>query len=60
VVSGYILGVWGVSGLTGLGRINSCEADPEAVALWRDKKFRTFMYAVTGAYSGILIRCIYR
>ena len=47
-------------GLTGLGRINSPEADPEAVALWREKKFRMFMYAVTWAYSGILIRCIYR
>jgi hypothetical protein len=45
--------------LTG-NRINSPEADPEAVALWRDKNFRMFVYAVTGAYSGILIRCIYR
>ncbi|KAK3319117.1 RTA1 like protein-domain-containing protein [Apodospora peruviana] len=33
---------------------------PEAVALWRDKRFRMFVYAVTGAYAGILIRCIYR
>lgn len=41
-------------------RIKSDEADPEALALWRDKKFRMFVYAVTGAYSGILIRCIYR
>ncbi|KAK4248309.1 RTA-like protein [Corynascus novoguineensis] len=40
--------------------INSTEADPEAVTLWRDRKFRMFMYAVTAAYSGILIRCIYR
>ncbi|KAK4126428.1 RTA1-domain-containing protein [Parathielavia appendiculata] len=40
--------------------INSNEADPEAVALWRNKKFRVFVYAVAGAYSGILIRCIYR
>jgi hypothetical protein len=32
----------------------------EAVALWGDKKFRMFGYAVAGAYSGILIRCIYR
>ncbi|KAK4098292.1 RTA-like protein [Parathielavia hyrcaniae] len=40
--------------------INSDEADPEAVALWQDKKFRTFVYSVTGAYSGILVRCIYR
>jgi hypothetical protein len=41
-------------------RINSPEADPEAVALWQDMKFRMFACAVTGAYSGILIRCIYR
>lgn len=41
-------------------RIKSDEADPDAVALWRDKKFRMFVYAVAGAYSGILIRCIYR
>ncbi|KAJ4289500.1 hypothetical protein N0V88_006982 [Collariella sp. IMI 366227] len=41
-------------------RINSNQADPEAVALWKDKKFRMFVYAVAGAYSGILIRCIYR
>ncbi|KAK3389297.1 RTA1 like protein-domain-containing protein [Podospora didyma] len=35
-------------------------ADPEAVALWRDKKFRAFIYSVAGAYCGVLIRCIYR
>ncbi|KAK4154524.1 RTA1 like protein-domain-containing protein [Chaetomidium leptoderma] len=40
--------------------INSEGADPGAVALWRDKKFRTFIYVVSAAYSGILIRCIYR
>lgn len=43
-----------------MGRVNSADADPEALALWKDKKFRMFAYAVTGAYSGILIRCIYR
>lgn len=32
----------------------------DAVALWHDKKFRAFIYAVSAAYSGILIRCIYR
>ncbi len=41
-------------------RILSDEADPDALALWNDRKFRMFVYAVTGAYSGILIRCIYR
>ncbi|KAL1872798.1 hypothetical protein VTK73DRAFT_1269 [Phialemonium thermophilum] len=35
-------------------------ADPHAVALWNDRKFRIFIYAVTIAFSGILIRCIYR
>lgn len=41
-------------------RIRSDEAEPEATALWKDKNFRMFVYAVAGAYSGILIRCIYR
>ncbi|KAK1755425.1 RTA-like protein [Echria macrotheca] len=36
------------------------ERHHEAVSLWRDKKFRLFVYAVVGAYCGILIRCIYR
>ncbi|KAI1877595.1 hypothetical protein JX265_003603 [Neoarthrinium moseri] len=31
-----------------------------ARAIWEDKKFRLFFYAVAGAYTGILIRCIYR
>jgi hypothetical protein len=43
-----------------LHRIKSDEADAEAVALWQDRKFRMFVYAVAGAYSGILVRCIYR
>lgn len=35
-------------------------ADPAALAVWRDGKFRRFAYGVTGAYLAILIRCIYR
>ena len=31
-----------------------------AAALWRDRRLRMFVYAVVGAYSAILIRCIYR
>lgn len=31
-----------------------------AVELWGNKRFRTFVYVVTAAYSMILIRCIYR
>ncbi|KAL2267289.1 hypothetical protein VTJ83DRAFT_4566 [Remersonia thermophila] len=40
--------------------IQSGQADAEVVELWKNKKFRMFTYAVGGAYSGILIRCIYR
>ncbi|KAH8911126.1 RTA1-domain-containing protein [Coniochaeta sp. PMI_546] len=40
--------------------IRSPEADPEAVALWNNKRFRLFIYGVSGAYFLILIRCIYR
>ena len=40
--------------------IRTDEADPEAKALWADSKFRMFIYAVTGAYGAILLRCIYR
>ena len=31
-----------------------------AAALWRDGRFRMFLYAMTGAYALLLIRCIYR
>ncbi|CAK7208043.1 hypothetical protein SEUCBS139899_010877 [Sporothrix eucalyptigena] len=33
---------------------------PQAVALWNDRRFRTFAIAVAVAYMCILIRCIYR
>lgn len=33
---------------------------PAALALWNDKKFRTFGYAVLGAYVCVQIRCVYR
>jgi hypothetical protein len=36
------------------------EATPEGLAQWKDRKFRTFLVAVAAAFSGILIRCIYR
>ena len=35
-------------------------AGPDALALWHNRRFRMFAYAVAGAYTGILIRCIYR
>lgn len=40
--------------------IHSGEATPEALALWRDRKFRMFGGAVLGAYICVQIRCIYR
>ncbi|KAH7041218.1 RTA1 like protein-domain-containing protein [Microdochium trichocladiopsis] len=39
------------------------DTSEEALAMlagWKDKKFRMFVYAVSGAYFAILIRCIYR
>ncbi|RKU47147.1 hypothetical protein DL546_006404 [Coniochaeta pulveracea] len=40
--------------------IRTPEAAPGAVALYRDRKFRMFVYAVTVAFTLIFIRCIYR
>ncbi|KAH7150464.1 RTA1 like protein-domain-containing protein [Dactylonectria estremocensis] len=36
------------------------DADPAALRVWKDSKFRQFGFAVAGAYACILIRCIYR
>nr|XP_036580441.1 RTA1 like protein [Colletotrichum truncatum]KAF6788353.1 RTA1 like protein [Colletotrichum truncatum] len=36
------------------------DADPESLAIWHDKKFKTFIYSMTGAYACVMIRCIYR
>jgi hypothetical protein len=59
-----VLGFFGAASLDYFLRvkkwIRSNEATAEAKALWGNKKFRMFVYAVAGAYSGILIRCIYR
>lgn len=40
--------------------VRSGEATAEALALWRDRKFRMFGGAVLGAYVCVQIRCIYR
>lgn len=42
------------------GWVGTPEATPEAAALWNNKNFRMFIYAVTAAYFMILVRCIYR
>lgn len=36
------------------------DATADALSLWSNPKFKMFLYAVTCAYSVILIRCIYR
>ncbi|KAK4144529.1 RTA1 like protein-domain-containing protein [Dichotomopilus funicola] len=64
VLQVVVLGFFGITAGDYLVRVkkwvNSPEATPEALAIWKDKKFRLFVYAVGGAYTGILIRCIYR
>lgn len=40
--------------------VDGGSAGPETLGVWRHKKFRMFVYAVSAAYGGILIRCIYR
>ena len=36
------------------------ETQAAAAALWRDGKFRKFLFAMTGAYACLFIRCVYR
>lgn len=36
------------------------ESESEQAKVWRDKKFRMFVIAVSAAYFGILVRCVYR
>ncbi|KAB5554919.1 RTA1 like protein-domain-containing protein [Coniochaeta sp. 2T2.1] len=64
VLQVVVLAFFGLSGLDYYIRvrrwIKSPEATPEAVALWNNRRFRLFCYGVTGAYTMILIRCIYR
>ncbi|KUI68077.1 Sphingoid long-chain base transporter RSB1 [Cytospora mali] len=40
--------------------VHGADVTPEALALWTDRKFRTFGYAMVGAYVCVQIRCIYR
>ncbi|KAK4223781.1 RTA-like protein [Podospora fimiseda] len=69
IIAGIVLQVVVLGGFGGVGGvyflrvkrwIKSGNADSEAIALWSERNFRWFVYAVVGAYSGILIRCIYR
>lgn len=67
VLQVVVLGAFG--GLAGdyLVRAGSCfkRGDVAAehqsgAALWADKKFRAFLYAMAVAYAALMIRCIYR
>lgn len=64
VLQVVVLGIFGGLGLDYYLRVRKYmatpEADPQALAVWRDAKFRRFGYAVMGAFAAILIRCIYR
>ena len=40
--------------------MNRPDANPDALAVWRNAKFRKFGVAMGGAYIAILIRCVYR
>ena len=59
-----VLAVFGGLGLDYFLRVRrymaSSEVDPERLAMWRNGKFRRFIYAVMGAYVAVFIRCIYR
>ncbi|KAK3904174.1 RTA1 like protein [Staphylotrichum tortipilum] len=35
-------------------------ADAAGAALWADRRFRTFVWAMVAAYGALLVRCIYR
>jgi hypothetical protein len=48
------------SSISGDGDVDAAQQRDEARALWSDKRFQRFFYAVAGAYVGIFIRCIYR
>ncbi|KAI2618739.1 RTA1-domain-containing protein [Hypoxylon sp. NC1633] len=40
--------------------VRAGDVTTDVLATWNDRRFRLFVYAVAGAYVGILIRCIYR
>ncbi|KAG8169318.1 hypothetical protein KVR01_000063 [Diaporthe batatas] len=45
-------------------RARKSAQSPESIvrpdAIWTQRRFKTFIFAITGAYTAILIRCIYR
>ena len=59
-----VLAAFGIAAYDYLTRVrkyfNSGQADPQHLANWHEPKFRKFLWAVCGAYTCILLRCIYR
>lgn len=59
-----VLLAFGVLGMDYYVRVRkfmgSGQAEPAALAVWNDAKFRKFGFAVMGAYACILVRCVYR
>ncbi|EPE02403.1 rta1 like protein [Ophiostoma piceae UAMH 11346] len=69
VLQVVVLGLFGLASLDFYVRVSKWLAGkntrlapptPEVLALWNDKKFRTYGIAVSVAYLCILVRCIYR
>ncbi|CAG9980497.1 unnamed protein product [Clonostachys byssicola] len=64
VLQVVVLAAFGVMGVDYWVRVKrymaSPDADARSLATWNDRKFRSFAYAVAGAYVSIFIRCIYR
>ncbi|OAQ68820.1 RTA1 domain-containing protein [Pochonia chlamydosporia 170] len=64
VLQVLVLGAFGIMGsdyfLRARKHMRSDKASREELALWRDGKFRVFVFGIAGAYAAVLIRCIYR
>lgn len=59
-----VLGVFGGLGadyfLRARKHMHSGSASLKELALWRDGKFRKFVYGIGGAYMAVALRCVYR
>jgi hypothetical protein len=66
VLQVVVLSIFGLLGGEFLWRVKrwvasgTASADSPGLALWRDKKFSMFMYAIFATYALFFIRCVYR